>query len=100
MKDKKKQLNNQLDITKLELWHDTILVRAIRPQPKGGKLVDPSQYEDKPEWGEIICVGSGVAHENAKVGKIVRFGKYSTEAVRSNGEDYFIVSTEDVTGNL
>ena len=93
---KKSQPKLNLDITKFTFRRDQLLVRAIRPED--GKLVDPAQYEDKPEFGEIIKVGNQV--EDLLVGQIVRFGKYSTEAIRTRGQDYFIVHEEDVSAYL
>lgn len=87
------------DITKFELFGDFVLVRAIRPTGANG-LIDPAQYEDKPEFGEIIKLGDDVTHPKAKVGLTVRFGKYSTESIRTNGEDYFLVHFEDMSGYL
>ena len=98
-KSKKSQKRNSLDITQINLWGDLILLRAIRPELNSG-LVNPEQYEEKPEWGEIIQVGKDVLNPRAQKGAIVRFGKYSTESVRSNGEDYFLVHLEDISGNL
>jgi co-chaperonin GroES (HSP10) len=90
---------NSLDITKINLWGDLILLRAIRPESVSG-LVNPEQYEEKPEWGEIVQVGEDVLNPRAQKGAIVRFGKYSSESVRSNSEDYFLVHLEDISGNL
>lgn len=86
-----------LDITKLVFKKDKLLVKAIRAKGKNG-LLDPAQYEDKPEWGIIITVGTGI--EDYMVGDIIRFGKYSTELIRCEGEDYFIVREEDVDGHM
>ena len=98
---KTKQPSNQLDITEFTFFRDLLLVKAIRPVSKNGKLVDPKQYEDKPEFGEVIKLGDALEGKGIlKVGDIVRFGKYSTEAIRSNGEDYFIVNLEDVSAKL
>lgn len=87
----------KFDITDFELFGDLVLVRAIRPEASNG-LVNPEQYEDKPEFGEIIKVGDGIDHPKATIGRIVRFGKYSTEVIRSNGQDYFMVHFEDMSG--
>lgn len=93
----KKQISKKsydFDITEFTFLRDLLLVKAIRPKDDSG-LVDPQQYEDKPEFGEVIKVGDGVV--NIKVGNIIRFGKYSTEGIRTRGEDYFIVHEEDVS---
>lgn len=88
---------DQFDITKFTFLRDLLLVKAVRPKSSNG-LVNPEQYEDKPEFGEVIRAGLGV--KDMKVGDIIRFGKYSTEAIRTNGEDYFIVHEEDVSAVL
>ena len=91
-KTQKPKLN--LDITKFTFLRDLLLVKAIRPEGVDG-LIDPAQYEDKAEFGEVIKVGINVSE--IKVGDIIRFGKYSTENIRTNGQDYYIVNTEDVS---
>lgn len=98
-KEKEKQTNApiSLDITKFTFVRDQLLVRAIRPAGKG-KLVDIAQYEDKPEFGEVIKAGNEAVY--IKIGQIIRFGKYSSEAIRTNGEDYFIIHEEDVSAYL
>ena len=99
-KQKKNKTQNKFDITEFEFFGDLVLIRAIRLETSDGKLVDPHSYEDKPEWGEVVKVGDGVKHVKAKVGTIVRFGKYSTESIRTNGQDYFLVHFEDCSGYL
>jgi co-chaperonin GroES (HSP10) len=85
------------DITKFTFVGDTLLIRAVRDAGVNG-LVDPQQYEDKPEYGEVVKAGDNVVR--FKQGQIVRFGKYSSELIRSDGEDYFIVHEEDVHAYL
>lgn len=94
----KRLKRNNFDITKFTFLRDLLLVKAIRPEVGSGDLIDPAQYEDKPEFGEVIKLGEEV--KDLKVGGIIRFGKYSTEAIRTNGEDYFIVHEEDVSAYL
>lgn len=91
-----KQDFKSLDITELILVRDNLLVKALRPEPKANQPIDPAQYEDKPEFGLIINVGDEVS--KFMKDDIIRFGKYSTENIRSNGEDYFIVREEDCSG--
>lgn len=68
----------------------------IRPVVISGNdmLVKPQQYEDKPEWGEVIAVGSDIAELSH--GDVVYFQKYSSMKLRHNGEDYLIIYAEDV----
>ena len=91
---KNQQLN--FDITKFTFLRDLVLVKEIRPEMKG--LVDPHSYEEKPEFGTVVRLGKEV--KDIKVGDIVRFGKYSTEAIRMNNEDFYIIHTEDISAVL
>lgn len=94
----KANTQHKFDITEFTFRKDQLLVKAIRPSLGKNKLIDPAQYEDKPEFGEIIKLGELVL--DLKVGQIVRFGKYSTELIRNEGVDYFIVNEEDVSAYL
>lgn len=93
----KKETNSSFDITKFKFLRDLLLVKAIRPASKSG-LVNPEQYEDKPEFGEVVKLGNEV--NDITVGDVVRFGKYSTELIRTDGEDYYIVHEEDISAVL
>jgi len=97
MKTKTKQTKIEFDITKFKFLRDLLLIKAIRPEGTNG-LVDPHSYEDKPEFGTVIAVGDEV--KDIKVGDVVRFGKYSTENIRTKGQDYFIVHSEDLSAVL
>lgn len=86
-----------LDISKFQLLGDNVLVKALKSEGIDG-LVNPEQYEDKPEYGDVIQVGDTV--EKVKVGNIVLFGMYSTEKIRSAGQDYYLVHEEDIKAFL
>lgn len=99
---KKKSQGNNIDITKFRFLYDFILVKAVAAKAAAG-LIRPDQYEDKPEFGEVISVGFGRLMEDGsvvplrvKVGDMIFFGKYGTEPIRNNGEDYFIIREEDI----
>lgn len=104
MKQKTKTKQHNTDVTKYRFLYDYILLRAIKADSVEG-LVSPSQYEDKPEFGIVIAMGEGRLMEDGtvvpllvKVGDTVLFGKYSTEPIRSKGEDYYLIREEDVKG--
>lgn len=105
MVNKKKSQNKQpniktvkLDISKFTLLRDLVIVTPVNIE--GGDLIDPKQYEDKAEFGEIVKFGNKVTDERLVVGKIIRFGKYSSELIRAKGKDYFLVHEEDISGFL
>jgi co-chaperonin GroES (HSP10) len=94
-----KKDKEQLDILKFRFVRDFVLVKALRPKStKKGGLIDPAQYEDKPEFGEVISCGELVA--TVSKGDIIRFGKYASELLRNGGEDYFIIHEEDISARL
>jgi chaperonin GroES len=85
-----------------EVAYDNLVIRPIVIEEELG-LVKPQQYEDKPEYGEVVAVGEGRMLEDgtmvplkSKVGDIVFFEKYSSVKVRHNGVDYLIVRDDDV----
>lgn len=68
-------------------------------------ILRPHQYEDKPEFGEVVSMGPGKYTDNGelikpqfKVGDVVLFQKYSTEKIRNpaDGKDYLILKQEDI----
>jgi chaperonin GroES len=104
---------NKFDILNHEMLHDNVLIKALTSEDireltkefsKGKtKLIDPEQYEDKPEWGEVISIGKGRVLEsgelspiNVNVGDIVIYGKYSPYKTRVDGKDYLVVRDEDI----
>lgn len=89
--------SNDFDITKFKFLVDNVLVKAIKIESVNG-LVNPDQYEDKAEYGKVLAIGKEVT--NLSVGQVILFGKYSTEKLRSNGEDYLVIHEEDVKAVL
>ena len=87
------------------MTRDCILIKAVKPVlGDNDGLVDPDQYEDKDEWGEVLAVGPGRITEygnlvpmSVEVGDTVTFGKYSSYKTRIAGIDYLIIRDDDVT---
>lgn len=108
----KKQTNQNskkkvsFDLTKFKFLYDFILVRAVKDEGIKG-LVKPENYDDKPQFGEVISTGKGRLLDNGeivpsdiKTGDIIFFSKYSSEQSRSLGKDYFIIRLDDVRAVL
>ena len=100
---KKKNLNN-IDPTKLRLFHDNVLIEAFEIESKDG-IVNPSSYEDKPELGVVLSVGPGRVLESGEVispqvkkNDIVLFNKYSPVKINVDGRDFYVVREEDIVG--
>lgn len=93
---------NSIDLSKGKILYDNILLRPLVVE-NDGIVLRPQQYEDKPEWGEVIACGEGRIFDSGhiepirvKVGDIVLFQKYSAQKLRHRGEDYLIIREEDI----
>ena len=95
----------EFDITKKKLLYDNILVRLVDVKKVDDVLVDPRQYDDKPEVGEVVSIGEGRLQANGtvvplvvNVGDIVLFNKYSSVKYRNpaTSEDMYCIREEDI----
>lgn len=94
----KQKSNKLIDILDFNLNGDVLLVLGIKSDGVSG-LINPDQYEDKQEYGEIVMIGDSTS-DKFKKGMKVLFGKYSTTNIRSNGIDYLLVREEDILGYM
>lgn len=94
----------KISLLKSKVLYDFVLLKPFVIEETRG-IIKPQQYEDKPEYGEVIDVGEGrllpdgtLAKLNVKKGDIVLFQKYSSEKVRdpATGIDYMLVKEEDI----
>lgn len=83
--------------------YDKLLVKPLEVEVSTNGLATSVQYEDKPEFGEVIMVGEGIMLENGtivplkfKKGDVVFFEKYSSKKVRVGGVDYLIIRADDI----
>lgn len=86
--------------------HDRVLVRRIEGDEttKGG-LIIPDTAKEKPQKGEVVCVGAGGRREDGeripmdvKAGDRILFGKWSGSEIKLNGEDVLIMKEGDILG--
>lgn len=94
MKKLKKTI--KLSLLNSKMLHDFILLKPFVIEEVRGLVKRPQQYEDKPEFGEVIAVGNET--KKVKIKDVVLFQKYSSEKVRDpeTGIDYMIVKEEDI----
>lgn len=76
-----KALGNWIIVAPVSIHEEGITSRAV-------------QFEDRPEVGIIISVGSYV--DNLVAGNVVFFGKYSSTQVTNDEITYLIMHQEDV----
>ncbi|ACF45726.1 co-chaperone GroES [Prosthecochloris sp. ZM] len=83
---------------------DRVIVKPAPAEEKTkGGLYIPDTGKEKPQYGEIVAVGTGKVAENGQVlemqvniGQKVLYGKYSGTEVTVEGEDYLIMRESDI----
>ena len=91
---------------KFKPLHDKVLVRRTEEEEvSAGGIVLPGSATEKPSQGEVAAVGPGKRQENGdllpigvSVGDIVVFGQYGGNEIKIDGEDYLILSENDIFG--
>ena len=81
-----------------------VLVQRVEEEQKTkGGIVIPDTAKEKPAEGKVISVGQGARDENGKLqplevkkGDRILFSKYSGTEVKVDGEEYLIVSEDDI----
>ncbi len=96
----------KIKVEDFHLLYDNIFVRGIRIEEADGIMI-PSQYDDKPELGEVINIGKGrllddgtIVPLEIKKGDTVYFNKYSTTKFNVDGDDYYVIREEDIVGYI
>ena len=84
------------------LFNRVVLKKAEKEQTtKSGLILSANVADDMPCY-EVMAVGPGIMQDGAvqpvslKVGEKVYIGKYSGNAVKLDGVEYFIVEENDV----
>lgn len=91
---------------KLKPLGDRILVKRVEAEEKTkGGIVLPDTAKEKPREGVVLAVGEGRALDNGtrapftvKVNDRVLFSSYSGTEVKWDGEEYLILSEDDIIG--
>ncbi|MGB5250774.1 MAG: co-chaperone GroES [Gammaproteobacteria bacterium] len=89
---------------KIRPLHDRVVIkRTEEERMSAGGIVIPDTATEKPIKGEVIAVGKGKILEGGDVrpldlkkGDKVLFGKYSGTEVKVDGEDFLVMSEDDV----
>jgi chaperonin GroES len=84
-----------------------VLVRPIEEETKtvSGIVLPDTVDKEKPQKGEVVALGTGKLNDggetlpfNVKVGDRVIFKKYSPDELEIDGDDYLIMTEEDILG--
>jgi chaperonin GroES len=84
--------------------HDRIIVRRlIEGEQKSGTIIIPDSAKEKPQRGEVIAAGNGKVKDDGKrvpldvkAGDLILFGKYTSQEVKLDGEEYLIMREDEV----
>ena len=84
--------------------HDRIVVRRLEDGEQNvGGIIIPDTAKEKPQRGTVIAVGSGVVRDggarvplDVKTGDVIVFGKYTSQEITLDGEDYLIMREDEV----
>lgn len=96
------------DISNYQVLNDHCIVAPVDfKEVSTTGLVNPSQYEDKNEYGVILATGPGRVLETAainptkcKVGDVVLYGQYSYTQLRVQGVDLNLIRHDDIIAIL
>lgn len=97
----------RFDLEQFNFLYDRVLATPLKNE-RDDMLQEPSDYDDKPEYGRVVCAGEGRLLEDGTVsplkvseGDIIFFGRYSTIKTRVPGkQDYYVLREEDIIGVL
>jgi chaperonin GroES len=84
--------------------HDRLIVRRLdEGEQKVGGIIIPDSAKEKPQQGEVIAAGAGALNKegrrvplDVKAGDRILFGKYTSQEVKLNGEEYLIMREDEV----
>jgi len=84
--------------------HDRLIVRRLdEGEQKVGGIIIPDSAKEKPQQGEVIAAGVGALNKEGKrvpldvqAGDRILFGKYTSQEVKLNGEEYLIMREDEV----
>jgi len=84
--------------------HDRLIVRRLdEGEQKVGGIIIPDSAKEKPQQGEVIAAGVGALNKegkrvplDVKAGDRILFGKYTSQEVKLDGEEYLIMREDEV----
>jgi chaperonin GroES len=88
--------------------HDRLIVRRLEEgEQKIGGIIIPDSAKEKPQQGKVIAAGDGKLNEDGKrvpldvkAGDLILFGKYTSQEVKLDGEEFLIMREDEVLAVL
>ena len=92
---------------KVRPLHNRLIVERVDEDEKTkGGIIIPDSAKEKPQQGRVASIGPGKRDEKGNLiamdvqkGDRVLFAKYSGTDVKLEGDDYLIISEDDVLAN-
>jgi chaperonin GroES len=97
-----------LEPTSMEMkpLHDRVIVQRLKEdagEQKIGGIIIPDTAREKPQKGKVIAAGDGKLNDegeriplDVKAGDLILFGKYTSQEVKLDGEEYLIMREDEV----
>jgi len=84
--------------------HDRIIVRRDEEgEQNSGGIIIPDTAKEKPQRGTVIAAGIGTVTDggtrvplDVKAGDVILFGKYPSQEIKLDGEEYLIMREDEV----
>ena len=84
--------------------HNRVIVKRLEEgEQQIGGIIIPDSAKEKPQRGRVIAAGDGKLNEDGKripldvkTGDLVLFGKYTSQEVKLDGEEYLIMREDEV----
>jgi chaperonin GroES len=84
--------------------HDRLIVRRLEEgEQKIGGIIIPDSAKEKPQQGKVIAAGNGKVNDegkrvplDVKAGDLILFGKYTSQEIKLEGEEYLIMREDEV----
>jgi chaperonin GroES len=84
--------------------HDRIIVQRLEEgEQRIGGIILPDTAKEKPQQGRVIAAGNGKVNDegkrvplDVKAGDLILFGKYTSQEVKLDGEEYLIMREDEV----
>src|SRR3984957_20198047 len=84
--------------------HDRLIIQRLEEgEQKIGGIIVPDTAKEKPQQGKVIAAGNGKVNDegervplDVKVGDLILFGKYTSQEVKLDGEEYLMMREDEV----
>ena len=84
--------------------HDRLIVRRLEEgEQHVGGIIIPDTAKEKPQRGTVIAAGNGKVNDDGtrvpldvKAGDVILFGKYTSQDIKLDGEEYLIMREDEV----